>query len=160
MISPMISLTLGGAAFTLSKEVYMGPMAVTLKGVGRLGPFLIPFTVPGVRCVPLLSSHGAVERTNIGPLIILGMPFLRQYKARFDRTTKSMAFARLGEGGATCDACAGAARRVDATSTAATALQPEAELTDEEIGVLRLEDVRLPWYALHPRLRNNGTYDW
>lgn len=192
----------------------MAPMAVTLQGVARMGPFVLPFTVPGVRCVPLFSSIS--QTTNIGPLVILGMPFFRQYATLFNRTSQSMAFAEISadEGRTLCAAgcnstlgawladyeqnhpadagddaahdtrgasnehlarpstprTAAAAAAADTPPrpmhAAASSLQPE-QLSDGSSAprsaaapagaatsdVLRLEDVRWPWWAVDPAQR-------
>ena len=137
---------------------------VTLEGVARIGSFYMPFTTPGIRCVPLFTSSDSV--TDIGPMVILGMPFLREYVTRFDRTSESMAFARLRDN-SICNACAdghgGGVKAAEekggelmkATSAAAT-LQPE-QLEEggahPKEGVLRMEDLRMPWWSVHPALR-------
>jgi hypothetical protein len=92
---PVLNLTLGGIHVTLEPRIYMSPMEVTLAGITKMGPFTFPFTVPGVRCVPLFSS--VEQLTNIGPLIIMGMPFLRVYATLFNRSSESMSFAQLTE---------------------------------------------------------------
>lgn len=47
-----------------------------------------------VGCVPLFSSTDEVP-TNVGPIVILGMPIFRQYAVRFDRNNGVMSFAHL-----------------------------------------------------------------
>ena len=135
---------------------------MTLEGVARIGSFYMPFTTPGIRCVPLFTSSDSV--TDIGPMVILGMPFLREYVTRFDRTSESMAFARLRDN-SICNACehGGGVKAAEekggelmkATSAAAT-LQPE-QLEEggahPKEGVLRMEDLRMPWWSVHPALR-------
>ena len=97
--SPLTTATTHHSPFSPSLPTYQ----VTLEGVARIGSFYMPFTTPGIRCVPLFTSSDSV--TDIGPMVILGMPFLREYVTRFDRTSESMAFARLRDN-SICNACA------------------------------------------------------
>ena len=160
---PNITFVLGGQSVSLSPWVYMAPMHVQLQWLVRVGAFTFPVTSTGVRCVPLFS--GMDQTTTIGPLVILGMPFLRQYATRFRRqgaTTASMDVARLSpsQNAYHCTSCpdddsASSSRRETLGSrkgsarSAPAALQP----AGERAGVLRMESIRLPWYAVDPAMR-------
>lgn len=62
-------------------------------------------TFQSVGCVPLISSTEEVP-TDIGPLLILGMPFLRQYAVKFERASGQMSFAHLTkEESKLCNGC-------------------------------------------------------
>jgi hypothetical protein len=56
----------------------------------------------GIRCVPMLSSMD--ERTTSGALVILGMPFLREYAVYFDRSDWGMSVAQI-HGEHVCSKC-------------------------------------------------------
>merc|ERR1712070_239802 len=122
-------------------------------------------------CVPLFSTID--ETTNIGPLVILGMPFLRQYGVLFNRTWESMSFARLtrDEGHTLCgDCCEGCSawqnqqsahqNAPDSNITDFLNADPEGNLTSPD-GVLEhnfstpidAERIRWPWYLLPPSAR-------
>ena len=164
---PNITFVLGGQSVSLSPWVYMAPMQVQLQWIVRVGAFTFPVTSTGVRCVPLFSGMDQV--TSIGPLVILGMPFLRQYATRFRRqgsTAASMDVALLSpsQNAHHCTSCpafdsANAApsatrretpgSRKGSARSAPAALQP----AGERAGVLRMESIRLPWYAVDPAMR-------
>jgi len=167
---PDLSFTLGGMEVSLPPSVYMAPMAVTLEYIVRYGPFTFPVSKAGVRCVPLFSS--TEMSTTSGPMVILGMPFLREYVTRFTREpNSSMAFAKVGSvvsGSArVCSRCpAGdaaaerASRRRDwfamARAQTLSAEEGEAMVADVKAAaaakrVLHMADIRLPWWAVDPR---------
>ena len=51
---------------------------------------------------------GDDETTDLGPLAILGMPFLRQYSTLFDRDSDKMSVAKITWGNEMCETCPGA----------------------------------------------------
>ena len=167
---PSLSLTLGGSVFELPPSVYMAPMDVELLYIVRAGPFTLPYTKAGVRCVPLFSSIDS--SSNLGQMLILGMPFLRAYATRFTRTRAAggarMEFARVSNvTAAACNACpaAAAAGRAGRGSVAAenamlpasaaglTAATAHSDSASSASVVMKLSDVRLPWWLVDPAAR-------
>jgi len=172
---PDLQLSLGGHSITLSRDVYMMPTEVAYDGYDTFGPFIMPVTTEGIACVPMFSAM-PLEATNVGPLVILGMPFLRQYATLFDRSNKSMSVARIDATGgaeeALCSGCASsddslvAQGSVQAESAAAvpppraSAFQPHAVgAADQSASVraastaMKMENARLPWWAVDPKVR-------
>jgi len=155
---PAVNLLLGGKNLSLSPSVYMGEMSVNRPMVKKLGdsPFAVEYMQPGVACIPLFM--GQDSNTNIGPLVILGMPFLRQYQTRFSRPIDgvenvSMAIARVPTGSTDCNQCSAGEADEAELPVAESALQPE-RLREEggqpEAVPMDVEQLRLPWYAVPP----------
>jgi len=105
MALPDLNFVMGGVEISLPPSIYMASMSISLEGVAKIGPFVLPFTLPGVRCVPLFSDIEQV--TNIGPLIIMGMPFMRSYATVFNRTTQAMSVAAVSASDNNCVSCPG-----------------------------------------------------
>ena len=94
---PDIQLTIGNQPVSLSPSTYMGEMMVrTTKDLGKMGPFEIIAKGVGKRCIPLFSAMDS--QTNLGYLVILGMPFFREYAVRFDRPGRGMSVAKIPPG--------------------------------------------------------------
>ena len=105
---PHLVLHMGGQALELPKEVYMGVVDVNVPTVQRVRlaknvVVEVPAYEQGVRCVPLWSATDSM--TDKGPLLILGLPFLRAYATKFDRSTGGMSVAPLTYGSAVCQGC-------------------------------------------------------
>jgi hypothetical protein len=105
---------------TLPPRVYMGEMEVdvpTTKEI-KVGntEVSVPWYTPGVRCIPLLSTID--EQTTYGPMVILGMPFLRHYSVYFNRTTWDMSVAEIKEGSDVCSKCGAPTAEQAATKSA------------------------------------------
>ena len=101
---PDVKLTIGDQPLTLSPSSYMGEMMVrTTKDLGKMGPFEIIAKGVGKRCIPLFSAMDS--QTNLGYLVILGMPFFREYAVRFDRPGRGMSVAKIPKGSQTCNMC-------------------------------------------------------
>jgi len=155
---PEINLQLGGKNVSLSPSVYMGTMAVKRPTTKQIegSPFAIQYMAPGVACIPLFM--GQDSNTNLGPLVILGMPFLRQYATRFSRPVDgvekvSMSIARVPTGSTECNQCSAAEHEEAEQHVAESALQPEQlheELAQPEAVPMDVEQLRLPWYAVPP----------
>lgn len=138
----------------------------------------------GGACRPLwpTSSQNSMACAGglwaVGPLVILGMPFLRAHAVLFNRTARSMSFAPLSSRDhdvGLCEACPDEANANAAPDDASVsvhrgreknALLPSAHDTKEDVtgdaashaaqagpGVMRLDDVRWPWWAVNPANR-------
>jgi hypothetical protein len=117
---PQLELRVGGQMLTLPPRVYMGEMEVdvpTTKEI-KVGntEVSVPWYTPGVRCIPLLSTID--EQTTYGPMVILGMPFLRHYSVYFNRTTWDMSVAEIKEGSDVCSKCGAPTAEQAATKSA------------------------------------------
>ena len=135
---PNLELRVGGQDLVLPPSVYMGEMNVDIPTskkakVGEYEVYLPEYT-QGIRCVPLLSSID--ETTMLGPMSILGMPFLRQYAVYFDRKTWAMSVAEIKKGSGVCSRCGATLdepagpRKLQPTDTdSLSALLPEMEIT-------------------------------
>lgn len=157
---PDIQLTIGNQPVSLSPSTYMGEMMVrTTKDLGKMGPFEIIAKGVGKRCIPLFSAMDS--QTNLGYLVILGMPFFREYAVRFDRPGRGMSVAKIPPGSNTCNACpAGSTATPPSASTAANTAAnallpadpaqdayPEPTLQSVYEGMLAGR-LRLPFWAL------------
>lgn len=70
-----------------------------------MGPFeVIVGSGTGTRCVPLISGMEE-SKTNLGDLVILGMPLFREYAVVFDRPYFGIALAKIPPGSTSCDQC-------------------------------------------------------
>lgn len=126
---PDLTIAVGGQSLTLPKEIYMGAVDVDVPG-----------QVQGVACLPLFDTMD--EQTQHGPLLILGMPFLRAYATRFDRTTGGMAVAQVPAGADLCNQCA-STRRVHPVATQAQRQQSH-QGHGQRLGPLKVSEVRGP----------------
>ena len=157
---PDIQLTIGNQPVSLSPSTYMGELMVhTTKDLGKLGPFEIIAKGVGKRCIPLFSAMDS--QTNLGYLVILGMPFFREYAVRFDRPGRGMSVAKIPPGSNTCNACPAGSTAVQtspAATQAANALLPSDPAHQEAVyseptlqsvyeGML-VGRLRLPFWAL------------
>jgi len=113
---PNLELRVGGVDLVLTPRVYMGEMDVDISAASmdetdgkgdrkiknsHLDASIRDYEV-GIRCVPMLSSMD--ERTTSGALVILGMPFLREYAVYFDRSDWGMSVAQI-HGEHVCSKC-------------------------------------------------------
>ena len=113
---PNLELRVGGVDLVLTPRVYMGEMDVDISAASmdetdgkgdrkiknsHLDASIRDYAV-GIRCVPMLSSMD--ERTTSGALVILGMPFLREYAVYFDRSDWGMSVAQI-HGEHVCSKC-------------------------------------------------------
>ena len=144
----------------------MGEMLVQTGHLKRVGPFIIRVGgLEGIRCVPLISGMQGTIMTNEGELVILGMPFFREYAVRFDRPSFGIEVAKIPVDTSSCDRCP--ARGADIRRTgllsrdaAGGALQPAADDAVQSGGSGRgaagrdasvpmlMEHLRFPWWAL------------
>jgi len=170
---PDIEFTIGGQPVSLSPSTYMGEVLVrTTKDLGKMGPFEIIAKGVGKRCIPLFSALDSP--TSQGYLIILGMPFFREYAVRFDRPNRSMSVAKIPPGSSTCNTCpAGSTAPSTAASSTATqaanALLPSDPAQQEDAySAPTLQSVyegmlagrlRLPFWALQDELHAEDSED-
>ena len=132
-----VTFTLGGKTLSLPPSLYMGAMDVSVPDEVKIGPFRFRVAAPGVRCVPLFTSLDTRTQHN-GPLVILGMPFLRAHAAAFDRSSKTVSFAPIDPGGplaSLCDGCDKAAAEAAAAAAGDLAAPvPSNETADADEG--------------------------
>lgn len=91
---------------------------------------------PGVECIPAFMMIN--KQTQLGPLIILGMPFLRYYYASFDRTARQMRFALADDKCLPKSAVGGAASHLHVSSKMGSTVLPGTEpleVTEDELMV-------------------------
>ena len=109
---PDINLKLAGKNVKLEPSSYMGEFAVELLegNVTSLSPLLntsAPFHMKaydvGVRCIPMLMDMEV--STDYGPMVIMGMPFLRQYATEFNREDGSLSIAEVPAHSTMCQGC-------------------------------------------------------
>ena len=186
-MAEMIDETVGGE-FSSQDPTQKGiKKATSVKASHRFrsGPFTLDAlpntdTLPVQRldegqqvvCAPLFLSMD-VQTQDHGPMVILGMPFLREYAARFDRDAKTVALARskydpaLGDISDICAGCGtdlaggnhGASAAAPAVAAAAADVPGDTALQPSGIGggappmltrahTMSLRRMRLPHWAL------------
>lgn len=178
---PSIQFELGGLNISLPPKIYMGEMEVREHHTvndRQLGPFRYFGRSPGKRCVPLIAAmRQSSSQTNLGYMVILGMPFFRRYAVKFDRDKGGMAIAELNEG--SCDKCPGQptndrggdeggklSKKVKGSQVQADlALQPKSNrdalfdasgadeprtATTAGAAPMQVEHLRFPWWAVSP----------
>jgi len=142
---PDLTITVGGQSLTVRKEIYMGAVDVDVP-VPSPAPddpdeiHSMHRHVQGVACLPLFDTMD--DQTQYGPLLILGMPFLRAYATRFDRTTGGMAVAQVPAGTDLCNQCA-STRRVHSVAMQAQRQQSH-QGHSQRLGPLKVSEVRGP----------------
>ena len=110
---PNLTFTVGGQPLRLPPTAYMSEMDVNVPKTKRVhvpesmggGTINVPSSYEeGIRCVPLVGEID--EMTEYGPMMILGMPFLRQYATFFNRTSWGISVAEVPGGSQLCNQCA------------------------------------------------------
>eukprot|EP00326_Haptolina_ericina_P028025 CAMPEP_0181179428 /NCGR_PEP_ID=MMETSP1096-20121128/6256_1 /TAXON_ID=156174 ORGANISM="Chrysochromulina ericina, Strain CCMP281" /NCGR_SAMPLE_ID=MMETSP1096 /ASSEMBLY_ACC=CAM_ASM_000453 /LENGTH=338 /DNA_ID=CAMNT_0023267779 /DNA_START=25 /DNA_END=1043 /DNA_ORIENTATION=- len=103
-------------------------------------------------CFPAIEAMDSM--TDHGPMIILGMPFLRAYAAVFDRTNDAARTIELAEmplGSDQCSSCSTELRKRDRRDRDATltALEPPGAGEPQDLPLLRVAPghIRHPWHA-------------
>lgn len=171
---PNITIQMSGSAFTLPPQIYVARMRdVSDASALRFSPFGFKHierkqaklkqawgtsstsaSQSSDVCVPAFVEMDAF--TNQGPMIILGIPFLRAYAAKFDRSSKTIGLAELPMGASTCTTCAhgGAAsvvRNADLKGSAVAheLLPPRPMSSGGRIStpLMSMKNLRLPWWA-------------
>jgi hypothetical protein len=143
---PTISMKLGGQTLQMHPSQYMRVMDVSPFLNSRMRPFKYPSYMSGRRCVQLFIGQDTM--TNVGQLAILGMPFLRAFATQFDRSSGKMSVAPAPKG--SCNGCGG--NRERALRESERSLMPS-QVAEDEDGVINMDELRLPYYAVPPSLR-------
>jgi len=100
---PTISFHMSSVWLDLQPHEYMGRMKVSPSMYEKLAPFVMSSYSAGTHCVPLFM--GQDTSTDFGPLVIMGMPFLRAYATQFNRNSKQMSVAHVRVGSDLCRSC-------------------------------------------------------
>ncbi|KAL1523764.1 hypothetical protein AB1Y20_018689 [Prymnesium parvum] len=186
---PSLRFTAGGHNFDLPPQLYVARMenddttrATALKYGEDMPVFKMPWQHTAVKlnaeastsCVPLFMEMNIATNFN-GPAMIFGLPFLRRYAARFDRTAQTVSLGEIPLGSSLCTHCGDthasntpSALLAGSISLAAAAAQhpgsllPKAEvglLLKRERPVIRPQHVRMPsWLSLTTRHPVTGAH--
>ena len=124
---PTLTFNLGGHPVNVPPSTYMGELEVELPTEeAAAAPFSLKAYAVGTRCVPLFMSMDTP--TDHGPLLIMGMPFLREYATTFDRVRGGVSIAAIPKGSQVCHGCNGDA--------GTTLVAPEEELPATAVPLL------------------------
>lgn len=171
---PNVEFELEGQSFLLPPEMYVirvrDDTSSTPPGTMQLKDVPSVFGLKGLTsklkgkggevCMAGFMEMDAI--TNDGPMIILGVPFLRAFAAQFDRAKKTISLAKIPVGSQKCTACD--SKRADApkekaapTETTHDLLPPVASGEKAAIATpkVSLDSIRLPWWAV--RAAGNST---
>jgi hypothetical protein len=159
---PSVEFTLEGQTFLLPPEMYIIRVRDDSSGLTAMEMAKLqnsPFGVKGLTsklkgrggevCMAGFMEMDAI--TNDGPMMILGVPFLRAFAAQFDRAKKTISLAQIPVGSQKCAGCS-AEKEVPASGSKSGAkadLLPFAgELTaSAQLPAVSLDKLRVPWWA-------------
>jgi len=188
---PSVRFTANGKNFDLPPQLYVAKMEnddarafAKLAAGDGMPVFKMPWQHASVKldstsstsCVPLFMEMDIATSFN-GPAMIFGLPFLRAYAARFDRTAQTVGLGQIPLGSALCTRCdathtssaasvllAGSISLAATSSTvqAASVLQPKAEtglVQTRERPIINRKHLLLPsWLARVQRHPETGVH--
>jgi len=188
---PNVRFSAGPHHFDLPPQLYVAKMEnddasgatasaraslVSLAAGADLPVFKMPWQHKAIKldststtsCVPLFMEMDIATSFN-GPAMIFGLPFLRRYAARFDRSAQTVGLGEIPLGSSICTHCGDTHTSSKASSLVAgsislaaaptvikgaapTSLQPKAEtglILTRERPVLRRKHIRMPSWMQH-----------
>lgn len=143
---PSIKFKLDGKEFLLPPTTWVLKVESEESQTHWFGPFKMKSKNGAKRtvCVPAFMEMNM--KSQFGPVWILGMPFLREYAAKFDRPNKKLHLAQTGQN--TCSSCAAATGR----AAGGASLVSDESILNEEPLTIDPQAVLMPW--IHPDLGN------